>query len=424
MTSGTFATIPIALIEIKRDDRQRKELKGIDELASSISKIGLIHAPVISRSNVLIAGERRLTAMKLLGWESCPVQYADTVDDEELHLIELEENIKRVDLTWQDEVLAMSHYHKIRSAEPDWTMTNTAEALGVSKTEVSTKIGVAKRIEAGDNDVATAQKFSVARGLVLRGNERRQTAEMNELHLTKYAPAVQSEEQATVFSDIPLINEDFIQWSLSYTGPKFDFVHCDFPYGINANKHDQSASTAMGGYADSPEVYWTLLETLCQCPHLHESCHLMFWFSMDYYRETLKILTDVGGFTVNPFPLIWHKTDNAGVLPDPNRGPRRIYETAFICHRGDRKVVRAVGNAFGTSTTKLIHMSEKPKPMLEHFFRMFVDEHTSMLDPTCGSGNSVRTASDMGAKLVLGIERDEDFYTRSCNAWLEADING
>lgn len=33
-----------------------------------------------------------------------------------------------------------------------------------------------------------------------------------------------------------------------------------------------------------------------------------------------------------------------------------------------------------------------------------------MLDPTCGSGNAVRVAQDLGAGYVLGLEKEKGFY--------------
>jgi site-specific DNA-methyltransferase (adenine-specific) len=54
-------------------------------------------------------------------------------------------------------------------------------------------------------------------------------------------------------------------------------------------------------------------------------------------------------------------------------------------------------------------MSEKPEPMLRHFFGMLVDENTVMLDPTCGSGSSLRAAESLGAKHVLGLELNPEF---------------
>jgi DNA modification methylase len=54
-------------------------------------------------------------------------------------------------------------------------------------------------------------------------------------------------------------------------------------------------------------------------------------------------------------------------------------------------------------------MSEKPEPMLRHFFGMLVDENTILLDPTCGSGSALRAADSLGARAVLGLERNPEF---------------
>jgi len=135
---------------------------------------------------------------------------------------------------------------------------------------------------------------------------------------------------------------------------------------------------------------------------------MMFWFSIDFYVKTREKIM-AAGWVVDPFPLVWFKSDNTGILPDPNRGPRRVYETALFCARGDRKVVRAVGNCVAAGVTKTYHMSEKPTAVLGHFFRMLVDETTVMLDPTCGSGNAVKVAEERGADWSLGLEINPEY---------------
>jgi len=51
--------------------------------------------------------------------------------------------------------------------------------------------------------------------------------------------------------------------------------------------------------------------------------------------------------------------------------------------------------------------------------QMFVDESTTMLDPTTGSGNSVIIAERLGAKKVLGIERDKEFHKQAVKNYKE-----
>ena len=111
MTSGTFHIVPIADIVVKRDERQRRELTDIHVLADSIRRLGLIHPVVVTREMELVAGERRYAACSLLGWTHIPVQWVDELDPLQLQAIELEENVKRQDIPWQDQVQAVQLLH-------------------------------------------------------------------------------------------------------------------------------------------------------------------------------------------------------------------------------------------------------------------------------------------------------------------------
>lgn len=408
MTSGHFQSFPVDQILIHREERQRRTLSGIGELAESIARTGLIHPIVITREGVLIAGERRLTAVKTLGWTSIPAQFVEDLDPLALQLLELEENTRRLDIDWRDRCAAVKKYHDLqRAADPAWTALQTAAALGMSSSSVSEMTEVSKALDAGHALVAKAQKYSQAKSVVQRNKARAKTTALNSLF-----------DEAPTASTIPIINEDFITWAASYEGPKFNFLHCDFPYGITVGGKGQAADRTFGNYSDDPQVYWTLLEALGDLtPRLVDnSAHLMFWFSMKHYRQTFDLL-QAQGWRVNPFPLVWYKSDNSGIVPDHKLGPRRVYETAFHCFRGDRPVAQVIANAIASPNTKTIHMSEKPLPVLEHFFRLYVDNTTRLLDPTCGSANSLKAGLRRGALSVLGIERDPEFYSAACDAW-------
>lgn len=407
MTSGQFTSYPVDQIIINRDKRQRRELTGIKELGWSLNTIGQINPITITREGELIAGERRLTAAKEIGWDRINVQFIEDLDPALRHLIELEENVRRIDLSWQDQCRAIDEYHRLRKADdPEWTQTKTASALGVSVSEVTNKLSIAAELEKGNTRIIEAPKFSVARGIVRREIERRRDSAADQV--------IEAVTGSIPERTVPLLHADFNEWIKSYDGPKFNFIHCDFPYGVNADRHAQGAAAAFGGYEDSEDVYWELLNSLSRAMEnvVAESAHLMFWFSMDFYQLTLERLGEMG-WDVQRFPLIWHKSDNIGILPDPQRGPRRIYETCLIASRGDRKIVRAVSNVVSSPTTKRIHMSEKPVPVLTKFMEMFVDEHSSVLDPTAGSANALRAASARGASIVLGLEKNEEFFNRA-----------
>lgn len=412
MTSGETKTVPVSSIWVDRAKRQRRDItqEEIEELAQSISRVGLIHFPVIQRSGELRVGERRLLAVKHLGWTDLPVQYVEDMDESELQLLELEENTRRRDIPWQDECRAVKQYHELKQSDtPTWTLDQTAEALGLSSAGVDKRMSVARELDAGNTRVLDAPKFSTALNIVTRENSRKRASELETL-TNGDTPAPELE--------VPILNEDFHTWVEPYDGPKFNLIHCDFPYGINADKHDQGAGASHGGYSDNKSVYDDLIWRLDRAMFnvVDESAHLIFWFSMDYYEWTRDALGAMG-WRLDKRPLIWYKSDGTSILPDPNRGPRWCYETAFFGSRGDRKIVQAVNNLCSHPATKEWHMSEKPVGMLTHFMRMICDEYSTIFDPTAGSGNVLIAGSGLGARRVLGLERDKEFYDRACQNW-------
>jgi ParB/RepB/Spo0J family partition protein len=431
MTSGNFTYLPVADILINREDRQRRELKGIEELAQSIADNGLINPIVVTRENVLVAGERRLTAHQKLGFETIAIQYMDDLDETALHTIELEENIRRVDLDWPDRVRAVARYHELKETTKEgWTQEDTAKALNLSSTHVSRYLLVDEMIEDGVEEVINSDRLSRAMSYAQRQHERKKTSALRDLRapVVKKTPAETSDENilfappsvataAPRFAEIQQAN--FLEFAKEVPETPYNFIHCDFPYGVNTGDvMGYSQAKELGGYTDTAEVYFKLLDTFTHYSDrfIAGSAHLMFWFSMDYYEITKTKLT-AGGGKVNPFPLVWFKSDNTGIMPDANRGPRRVYETAFFASRGDRKVVKPISNVAAVpgkrGEGKQFHMSEKALPMLDHFFRMVVDENTVMLDPTCGSGNAVKAAENAGASYALGLEIDPKFVEQA-----------
>jgi len=424
MTSGTFRTFPIGSIIVERGTRQRRDLGDIDALAESIHRIGLINAVVVTPDGVLVAGERRLTACRQLGWTSIPVQLTTELSDYELQCIELEENVKRLDLPWQDQCLAIARFHKLKvDNEPDWSQEQTAQALGIVQTTISKHLAVAEEINAGNEKVASADKFSVARNIVERTTERKKQSAIASAD-TALASVLGTPDGGSTESapPAPILNTNFHEFQETYVGPKFNLIHCDFPYGINVADAPRQNSAIVDHYDDSADTYWKLCERLELAMHnmVAESAHLIFWFSMEKYERTRWFLEKIG-WEVNPFPLIWHKSDNAGVAPDPQRGPRRTYETAFFASIGDRKLTQAgtKSNSFAYPGKRPdgAHVSEKPKAVLRHFMSMVCDEYSLLFDPTCGSGNALAVGQMLKATNVLGLELSKEFYENAIAQW-------
>ena len=431
MLSGKFESVSLASLVVNPDRRQRDAVteEAIETLAADIEQKGLMHPIVVDRDTYeIIAGETRFHACMSLGWTRINVHWVQDCDEAQLQEIQLSENLKRTNLTWQEEAAAIAELHTLYSTtREDWGLNDTAHELKISpqKTSEYRKVGAA--LAAGDERIKTASAFSVARGILQREAARAATGE---LQLLGSAPVSAPSEAPTLSKvaaeevvggvsergPLPFLNADFNLWQMEYTGPKFNLLHCDFPYGIDTDKHDSSAQ-GYENYDDSLDTYRTLLSTLLRGMQnvVDDSAHMVFWYSKKFHHMTRTALEEMG-WEVAEYELVWCKSDRS-ILARPNHDYRRGTEQAFFCTRGARPIVRATVNFHVSPATKDIHKSEKPREMLTHFLRPLVDKSTRMLDPTMGSGNAVRVAEELGASEVLGLEKLSQVFEDACRAY-------
>lgn len=100
--AGAIAEVPLAQIEINPfQPRAEFDKQKLSELAESIRTHGIIQPITLRRLSLqkyqLIAGERRLKAVKMVGLESIPA-FIRTANDEQMLEMALIENIQREDL--------------------------------------------------------------------------------------------------------------------------------------------------------------------------------------------------------------------------------------------------------------------------------------------------------------------------------------
>jgi hypothetical protein len=233
----------------------------------------------------------------------------------------------------------------------------------------------------------------------------------------KFQRALDQDEENRKLGGLPksweIRQDDFNVWAPAYTGPPFNFLHIDLPWGVGQDKFGQKSRTDEV-YDDSPEVFELLCDTL-QANFgrlVHEKAHGVFWFPIKWHQAILDRLMRMGWDDVNPVPFVWAKP-SAGIIPrsrtetSPPRDLRQCYETAFICARGDIGL-EPVRNWYpGDPPKDREHQSQKNEEMLEHLLRAFVDENTRLLDPTCGSGVAIRVAKRLKVRYALGLEISE-----------------
>lgn len=439
--SKSTYVLPIDSIVINRESRQRRAFVT-EDLKPSLTRRGQMTPILVRRATrELVAGERRITAMKELGWKDVLCRYVEEADPIELQIIELEENLKRLDLDWKDQVVAIATIHQLYcKVDPEWTAAETAQSLGISQAAVSKQIRLWHEMQEGNDRLAGAAGSEQAYNLLARKDQRASAraledliratpdsikaptasplpiglAELNGIILEpKTLPAIIAKQADPIdasktLSDI--FHGSFLDWAPDYRADiKFNLIHCDFPYGVNLFKGEFGARGSDITYEDTKDIYFQLLN--CLCDNLDNFCslsaHFVIWLSSEFLEPTKAIFRNkCPSVQFVRDPLIWGKSDNAGIIRDSRRTPRHTYEMALFGYRGDRHIVRSVADFYNAPTERGLHPSAKPEPVLRHFFQMLVDEHTLLFDPTCGAGSALRAADSLGASKVFGIELD------------------
>lgn len=157
--------IEIEKIEIK--DRIRKDFGNIQELADDIKDNGLINPPVITPDTYeLITGERRIRAMKLLGYQQIEVRPMAVKDAEHQLNLEISENEARKDFSKAERIdyaRRLERIESLKAKERQATSTGGTDPqlrpnLDKAENKRTDEI-VAKKLGIGGKDTCRKEKY-------------------------------------------------------------------------------------------------------------------------------------------------------------------------------------------------------------------------------------------------------------------------
>ncbi len=389
-------TIPISNVKITR--RQRKELDSeeVEALADSIERWGLLHPVTLRRKdNGLIAGFRRIQAHLALGRSEIEFRYHDELTDIEVKELELEENIRRVNLTWQEEAQAIAEIHSLKQEiDPEWTTSKTAEFVGKSTGTVSTAVSITREAER-DPSVWEAKGVVAAKNKV----DRKRKIEARKIRAASVPETGPSAEIKT---------GDAAELILAEPDEEFDAVVTNFPFGV-----DLEFKSGERPYEDD-ETYITDL-VMGMVPEIYrvlkdDSWAIMFFdirkmtyntFMAQTYDHRdkvsrrgmgLKRWCEEAGFSyVSMLPFIWVKPNKRqGLIGNADRGMVVAYEAGIFAAKGDPTLnVSGRQNIFvyDTLTTGERDFSvEMPPDLCDELVRMVCYQGDKILDPFAGSG--------------------------------------
>ena len=158
----------IDIDKIKVENRIRKDFGNITELAEDIKQNGLINPPVVIAESdgtfTLLAGERRLRAMRSLGYKQVEVRTWGSLTDEQKLNIEISENEVRKDFSKSERIEYARRLEKIEALKAKERMLtgksdptqNFAEGVAGEATQI-----VAKKLGIGNKETYRQEKYIV-----------------------------------------------------------------------------------------------------------------------------------------------------------------------------------------------------------------------------------------------------------------------
>lgn len=156
-------TAPLAWIDIPEDRARSFHPDEAAALAPAISASGLlhpIHVRVVGNRYRLVAGRKRLEAVRLLGWDAIPITISTAKTDDEARLEEVMENLGRFDLVKLDRA---QHLYELKQVYE--RLHPEAKHGGDRKSEIKTQN---LRLDPDGSEVfgfaaATAEKIGLSR---------------------------------------------------------------------------------------------------------------------------------------------------------------------------------------------------------------------------------------------------------------------
>jgi len=429
-------TIPIKSIFIAHSNspttRCRSDYGDIAELAESITSQGLMHPVVVEPLEephdgfeyLLVAGERRIRAFLSLCRADIPAHIREKTDSVIRKAGELEENIRRKQLEWPEEVEALRQYHELKqliygekTASPvgnaGWGIRDTAKAVNSASGKVTQDIQLARALRDNPEMAKKVTRLPkhAARRLIGQMLERAELGQQIaskelslgiELKLGNCIDLIDSLEDGSVqllLTDPPFAQPDIIKTATSDTAA----------YNLNETNVSDTATMI--------STFEVLLPKLAK--KLARGAHVYIFSGMGQMYCTQMLLLKKAGFLIDDLPLIWAKGMTSTIAKDYHY--MSSYQIILFGHNQERskslwKPVANILQYKAPAHTGRIHPLQLPSELLEVLIKNSSNPGDLVLDCFAGSG-SVLAASRKLKRRAIGFELDPVNYNRSAT-WL------
>jgi len=406
-------------------NRQRKEFdpEALTDLANSISSIGLLH-PIVLRETAsgfaLVAGERRLRAIEQLWLMGEGVRYNSALYGEndvpyvtlgeltplEAEEAELDENLKRRDLTWQERSEALGRLHALRVAQainageshtiPDTLKEIETADYGTDRQTLLLAAHLDNPIVAGAKNVKDAFKA------LKRAEDRDRSMALAEQVGQNFNSASHQ-----------LVHADCLVWLGECPANTFDVILTDPPYGMNSQNFGDGGGKLVNSehrYDDSFPAWKKLMFAFCEQAYrvAKPEAHCYIFCDFDNYH-TLKEIMEGVGWDVFRTPLIVYKL-GSGRVPRPDHGPRRQWEMCLYAIKGDKPVTGIFSDVIPCKLEEnLSHGANKPIELYVDLLRRSIRPGDTVLDAFAGTG-TIFPAAHLCKVYATGVEISSEYY--------------
>jgi DNA modification methylase len=203
-----------------------------------------------------------------------------------------------------------------------------------------------------------------------------------------------------------IVHADSREFLASYSGPKFDLLLSDPPYGMDFKSGwSDKDKIANDKIEDTVQLFESVLAESVK--HLKEDAHFYLFGSIDYVGELRPIIEKY--LTLKNI-LIWDRK----VI---GMGDLKTYGKSFdVVYFGVNKKWRDLNGTrdrdllsfYRCEPGKMVHPTEKPIDLLEYLIKKSTSEGDLILEPFAGGGSTLVAAKNTNRKCT-GIEIEEKY---------------
>ena len=418
-TEEVFYLEPLTISVKEGLDRYRKDLGDLEELGKSLKELGQIQPIVINRQNELIVGGRRLAACILQDIKVKAI-YEDMVEPIKMRTWELEENLRRKELTPAEYSLAVDELHSLMQQqhgtatsgrEGGHTLDATAKILGKTRGSVISELEMAEMIKAFPELKSAKKKSeikSAAKGLqklnaAMTGlkDYEKQVADGNALYKLHHMDAVDH------MKSLPDGCKDIL-----LTDPLYGIGADEMAIGLGG--HTGGALTS-AGYRISDEVVnaITLLKVLAKesFRFTTSKAHGYVFCGPEHFWNVRSLFLKEG-WRVHVKPIIWTKRE-VGQCNVPTAWPASCYEMLMYIRKDESRLVKEGQPDWAECTPvlsgKKLHPFEKPIPLLLNLLERVAIPGQQLYDPFMGCASSIEAGLQL--KLICeGVDISLEAY--------------